>query len=106
MARRGQAGDIETIVHVSVSEVLERVSDDGLLEELKDRGIEGAVGSYCPVAATETSNPADIYNAWARELRVAALCGDWSHFEILLIRMRPTQAKKAAGPYLKLAAAA
>jgi hypothetical protein len=95
MARR-RLGEIETTVYIDTYDLIDRLSDDDLLAELTERGLS-AHTSYCPIAATEASNPAEVYRGWAQELRLAAKERDWVHFEVLLLRMSPTEMKEAVG---------
>lgn len=88
--------EISTTVYLDAWEVLDQISDEQLIKELKDRKLHIASG-YCPVAATEQNNPAEIYRAWVSELRETAREGDWIHFEILLLRMTPEVAREKHG---------
>jgi hypothetical protein len=94
---RHQSGQIEISTYVDACDVIDELSDEDLLDEVKHRKLAGAQGTYCPLGVPPEGDSVAVYHAWAEELRQSARAGDWTHFEVLLIRMAPIPAREKAG---------
>lgn len=77
--RRRQGTELEVTAYVEISDVLDEISDEELLEELKERGQS--------VAQSKDAN--DVYDRMVEDVREAFRIGDKYLLEIALHRAAP-----------------
>lgn len=92
MARK-RVGTIS--VDIDIDDILGDLDDADVMAEVEARGLgtPTALGITVPCSATARGDEADYFDGWAEELRHAAHCSDWRHFDIVLNRMRPASQK-------------